>query len=112
LRALLAAQRRLASPASDGATPLRPLALKAGLHHGPCLAINQNDRLDYFGSSVNFAARLCPLATGADLVLSDAVRSDPEAAAIIDENRLRAIPEQAILRGFVDESFTVWRVQG
>ena len=112
LRALLAAQRRLTSPASDGAAAPRPLALKAGLHHGPCLAINQNDRLDYFGSSVNFAARLCPLATGADLVLSDAVRSDPEAAAIIDENRLRAIPEQAILRGFVGESFTVWRVQG
>ena len=110
LRALRAAQRRLASPESGGATSLRPLALKAGLHHGPCLAINQNDRLDYFGSSVNFAAHLCPLATGADLVLSDAVRSDPESAAFIEENRLHATPEQVSLRGFAGDSFTVWRV--
>ncbi|HTZ21719.1 MAG TPA: DUF5939 domain-containing protein [Opitutaceae bacterium] len=107
LRALLAAQRLLASPASAGATPL---ALKAGLHHGSCLAINQNDRLDYFGSSVNFAARLCPLATGADLVLSDAVQADPETAALIDERSLRMIPEQVSLRGFAGDSFTVWRV--
>ena len=40
---------------------LQPLALKAGIHSGPCLAINQNDRLDYFGTTVNLTARLCGL---------------------------------------------------
>ena len=34
------------------------LVLKAGLHVGPCLAVNANDRLDYFGTAVNLAARL------------------------------------------------------
>ena len=34
-----------------------PLQLKAGLHTGPCIAVTLNDRLDYFGSTVNLAAR-------------------------------------------------------
>ena len=34
------------------------LQLKAGIHTGPCIAVTLNDRLDYFGSTVNMAARL------------------------------------------------------
>ena len=59
---------------------LRPLALKAGISTGPCLAINQNDRLDYVGSTVNIGARLCSLCSGSDLVFSQAVREDAEVA--------------------------------
>ena len=29
--------------------------LKIGIHHGPCIAVNMNERLDYFGSTVNIA---------------------------------------------------------
>lgn len=54
LRAILNAQQRLASPPEDAP----PLYLKAGMHHGPCIAVTMNDRLDYFGSVVNIAARL------------------------------------------------------
>src|SRR5215212_6331625 len=36
-----------------GAAPDRtPLILKSGLHAGPCLAVNANERLDYFGTTV------------------------------------------------------------
>lgn len=120
LRAMLHAQRWLAEPQhfafpADVTVPpssLKPLELKAGIHCGPCLAINQNERLDYFGTTVNITARLCGLGTGADLVLSDAVRHDPEVAADLAaaNTEFHATAEQARLRGLGDDAFEIWRV--
>ncbi len=80
IRAILKAQRLLASPAGNQL----PLRLKAGIHCGPCIAVTLNDRLDYFGTTVNIAARLVELSTGCDLVLSRPVRDDPLVAAHLD----------------------------
>ena len=120
LRAMVRAQRHLADPA-DFALPAgvtaahapHPLALKAGLHHGPCIAINQNDRLDYFGTTVNIAARLCALGTGEDLVLSASVRHDPEVAALLEgqASLFGAGSETKTLKGFGEEAFEVWRLK-
>ncbi|MEQ8355567.1 MAG: adenylate/guanylate cyclase domain-containing protein [Kiloniellaceae bacterium] len=55
----------------------RPLVIKLGLHEGPCIAVTLNGRLDYFGSSVNMAARLQGQSDGGDIVLSEAVAEDP-----------------------------------
>ncbi len=93
VRAMLRAHHWLGHPL-DYALPnhltippssIRPLALKAGIHFGPCLAINQNDHLDYFGSVVNLTARLCAACTGRDLVLSATLRTDAEVAALLAE---------------------------
>ena len=90
-----------------------PLALKAGIHCGPCLAINQNERLDYFGTTVNITARLCGLCTGTDIVLSSAVRADPEVAAHLaaPANGLQHAAERTTLKGFGDAAFDVWRIR-
>ena len=37
--------------------------MKIGVHKGPLIAVNLNDRLDYFGQTVNIAARVQGLAT-------------------------------------------------
>jgi class 3 adenylate cyclase len=97
VRAGLAAQRAVAG---------RPLELKVGLHTGPCIAITQNGALDYFGSTVNLAARLVSLSTGADVVVSGEVLADPEVA----ELELRRESLEASLKGF-DESLKLWRVR-
>ncbi|MDB6168368.1 MAG: adenylate/guanylate cyclase [Verrucomicrobia bacterium] len=119
LRALVRAQRHLARPEEyplpDGVNSAHaphPLALKAGMHHGPCIAINQNERLDYFGTTVNIAARLCALGTGEDLVLSTTVRQDPGVASLLDEHGtlLETGSETARLKGFGSEEFEVWRL--
>jgi class 3 adenylate cyclase len=121
LRAVVHAQRWLARPqdytlppgVSVPASSLRPLALKAGINFGPCLAINQNERLDYFGTTVNVGARLCSLCTGSDIVLSGAVRNDPEVAAWLADpaHEVAALEESARLKGFGDETFNVWRIR-
>ena len=109
LRAAARAQAALASPPAG----VRPLRLKAGLHAGPCIAVTLNGRLDYFGSNVNVAARLEPLSTGADIVISDAVREDPQVAALLrgSGGEFTAEPVEAELRGFEAESFRLWRVR-
>jgi class 3 adenylate cyclase len=74
-----------------GASPT-PIALKLGLHAGSCI-----DALDYFGATVNIAARLEHECRGGEVVVSEAVAQDAEAAgALADRTR---IEETAVLRG-------------
>lgn len=121
MRALWVAQRQLALAQSvvpwsgpPGSAALHsPLLLKAAVHHGPCIAINQNDRLDYFGTTVNIAARLCGLSTGADLLISDAVRRDTEIGDLLKQqpDHVRTGVERTTLRGIEGETFEVYRIR-
>jgi class 3 adenylate cyclase len=121
VRAMLHAQQWLARPDNfklpEGInvppSSLKPLALKAGIHCGPCLVINQNERLDYFGTTVNTTARLCGLCTGSDIVLSSVARADQEVAAHLAaaQSDCAATAERVMLKGFGDAAFEVWRVR-
>lgn len=87
------------------------LWLKAGLHKGPCIVVNLNDRLDYFGSTVNIAARLPNFSKGGELILSETFYNDPEIQDFLAQN----VPSHALqcitgdVKGF-DEPFTMWKV--
>jgi class 3 adenylate cyclase len=108
VRAMLHAQRRFASPPEG----MMALSLKAGLHTGPCIAVTLNDRLDYFGSTVNMAARLEAQSTGDDVVISSAVYSDPEVRELLSdpEEGFSAARFEIPLKGFDQEQFELWRV--
>ena len=108
LRAMLQAQETLASPSASH----EPLTLKAGMHVGPCIAVTLNDRLDYFGSTVNLAARLESLSTGSDVIISRSVYEDPDVQDLIDnaDGPLSAEPFEMAIKGFVDERFELIRV--
>jgi len=49
------------------------LTIKLGIHSGSAIAVNLNDRIDYFGTTVNSAARIQGLAGGSELVFSEPV---------------------------------------
>ena len=106
LLAMLEVQRALAEP-GDGNTPLQ---LKAGLNTGPCIAVTLNDRLDYFGSTVNMAARLEGLSSGADVIISRSVYEDAKVRELIESENLSAEEFDMLLKGFEDERFELWRV--
>jgi class 3 adenylate cyclase len=107
-RAMLCAQRKLASPPQG----MLPLILKAGIHYGPCIAVTLNERLDYFGSTVNMAARLENLSSGQDIIISHMVRADPEVSEFFArENGLKIEPVVGEkLKGFDEELIELWRV--
>lgn len=60
------------------AQPHAPLA-RIGVHAGAALKVHTLHGLDYLGSTVNVAARICELAAGGQLIYSD--RLDREVAA-------------------------------
>ena len=62
------------------------LWLKVGMHKGPCIVVNLNDRLDYFGSTVNITARLPAFSQGGELVFSEEINNDPEVLQFLAEN--------------------------
>ena len=105
LRAMLRAHRSL-SQRSDA--PF--LVLKAALHAGPCIAVTLNERIDYFGSTVNVAARLTSLSEGADVVMSDRVRQDPGVAALLASEGVGVEPFRSPLQGMEGEAM-LWRVR-
>jgi class 3 adenylate cyclase len=106
LRAMIEAQELLAAPRDGG----MPLTLKAGLHSGPCIAVTLNDRLDYFGSTVNMAARLEGLSTGSDVIISRAIYDDAEVREWLCAENLSAESFDISLKGFDEERFELWRV--
>lgn len=106
LLAMLEVQQALAKPA-DGSMPLQ---LKAGLNTGPCIAVTLNDRLDYFGSTVNMAARLECLSSGSDVIISRSVYEDPRVQEMIRSDYFSAVPFDMSLKGFENERFELWRV--
>ncbi len=84
LRAALAAHRALADFNRHHA--LRGdqrLALKIGLHQGPAIVVTLNDRLDYFGTTVNVAARVSALARSWETVFTEAILADPAALSLL-----------------------------
>jgi class 3 adenylate cyclase len=103
MRAALDIQRRIAGGGSGG----RDLVIKLGVHQGPSIAVTLNDRLDYFGSTVNMAARLQGQSRGGDIVVSAEMLEDPTVAASL--GGFAARPEKAALKGFAEE-LTFYRV--
>lgn len=108
LRAMLHAQQVLSNPPEG----MLPLLLKAGIHTGPCIAVTLNERLDYFGSTINIAARLEGISSGQDVVITRDVYSDPEVEALLMEEaaRLQAEPFTQTLKGFDTDVFELWHV--
>jgi len=85
-----------------------PIAIKLGLHEGPAIAVTLNGRLDYFGSTVNMAARLQGQSQGGDVVLSEEVAADPGVSQTLQgDGQIRR--ETAELKGF-DHPVTFFRL--
>jgi class 3 adenylate cyclase len=76
------------------------LVLKLGVHVGPSVVVTLNDRLDYFGSTVNMAARLQDQSIGGDVVLSRAVADDPAVQSVLASVPTRE--ESVVLKGFAE----------
>jgi class 3 adenylate cyclase len=80
----------------------KDLLIKIGIHEGPCLAVTLNDRLDYFGQTVNIAARVQGLAKDRAIFATKPVVDHPQAAKILESNKLSPTEQLAALRGVAD----------
>jgi class 3 adenylate cyclase len=85
------------------------LALKIGIHEGPCLAVVLNDRQDYFGQTVNIAARVQALADSHGILTTGAVVTHPQASQLLQSAGLFPVPQRRPLRGIADE-FAIYEI--
>ncbi|MBX4941878.1 adenylate/guanylate cyclase domain-containing protein [Rhizobium binae] len=83
------------------------IILKIGAHCGPSIAVTLNDNLDYFGQTVNVAARVQSLADAGEICISEALFSAPDVGGLLSGHRLAAF--EAPLRG-VEGTACVYRV--
>src|SRR5712671_5965254 len=79
------------------------LVVKIGIHEGPCLAVMLNERQDYFGQTVNIAARVQGLATSQAIHITGPVINAPAVAAILGKAAIKPIQKHAALRGIADK---------
>src|SRR5438132_3303378 len=85
------------APSSDG------LMLKIGIHEGPCLAVVLDKRQDYFGRTVNIAARVQGLADSRAILATRSVVTDPQASTLLETSGLKPVSQHRALRGIADE---------
>jgi class 3 adenylate cyclase len=67
------------------------------VHRGASIAVTLNDRLDYFGQTVNIAARVQNLADGDEICITEEVHRAPFVAEIVAPYPV--IKRQAELKG-------------
>jgi class 3 adenylate cyclase len=75
------------------------VGLKVGLHAGPALAINSGSTLDYFGQTVNIAARVQGLADAGDICVTGALHDDDAIPAVLTRSGYAGRSEMATLKG-------------
>jgi len=90
-----------------------PIRLRISLNTGPCIAVRLNANADFFGGTVNVAAKLQSLAEGHQIAMSDATYRAPGVAAYLAEQGAelailaytsKALPEPVAVR-----QWTVYR---
>ncbi|HEY4002273.1 MAG TPA: DUF5939 domain-containing protein, partial [Candidatus Xenobia bacterium] len=83
------------------------LGLKIGLHEGPAVAINADQRVDYFGQTVNIAARVQALADAGEIVMTDTLYRSVGVANIL--GRLDAVRSEmeAELKGVSQKTLVI-----
>ena len=79
------------------------LMLKIGIHEGPCLAVVLDNRQDYFGRTVNIAARVQALADSLSILATKPVVTHPKAFNLLETSGLKPLAHQRALRGVADE---------
>ena len=83
------------------------IILKIGAHCGPSIAVTLNENLDYFGQTVNVAARVQSLADAGEICISEALYTAPGVSALLAGHKI--IEFEAPLRG-VEGNACVYRI--
>ena len=86
----------------------RQLLLKVGIHAGPAIVVMLNERLDYFGTTVNVASRVSDLAQGTETVFTESIYADVDVQAH-DAARVSQ-PFQSDIRG-LGQSLQIYRLK-
>lgn len=84
------------------------IVVKVGAHVGSCIAVTLNERIDYFGTTVNAAARIQGLSDGRDIMVSRRLFEDGRAEGLFADSRWRWEEFRTSLKG-LNETYAVYK---
>ncbi len=87
-----------------------PLSIKIGLHCGPCIAVNANEVLDYFGTTVNAAARAQSVSVGGDTVITADLMNIAGVEKLLASRNLEIERFTRDLKG-LSQAYTLYRLK-
>jgi len=83
------------------------LILKVGIHCGHSMAVTVNERIDYFGQTVNIAARVQGLADANEVYITADVYNSPGVSDALKAHHV--VPDEALVKG-VSEKLQVYKI--
>ncbi len=95
--------QRLINEFSNGKNNDEKIVLKIGVHTGNTIIVTLNGRLDYFGNSVNTAARIQGQALPGEVVLSELLFESAQNRAIIGKYVKKVRKQNIALKGISNE---------
>jgi len=87
------------------------LILKIGIHKGAAISVTLNNRIDYFGSTVNIASRVQGSAGGDEIFLTKEIYNSPGVVELLQKQGCQIESIQIQLRG-VEEQVKIYKVTG
>lgn len=80
-----------------------PLEVKFGIHQGNVIVVNLNDKLDYFGQTVNLSSRIQGLGKNNEIFFSEQIFNDLKVKEFLIERVLELKKYTVSLRGITEE---------
>lgn len=90
--------------------PDEQVYLKIGMHRGAAILVNLNDRLDYFGSTVNKAARIQAQSGSNEISFSKEVYEDEGAMQILHDAGITGITQKVVNLKGLEGEHTIYKV--
>jgi class 3 adenylate cyclase len=93
------------------ASPYGDLLLKIGIHRGAAISVTLNEHLDYFGQTINIAARVQGMAGGNEIYLTDEIYRAGGVPELLEKNQCQSEAMLLNLKG-IEEPMKVYKVTG
>ncbi|MCU0497187.1 MAG: adenylate/guanylate cyclase domain-containing protein [Anaerolineae bacterium] len=86
LKAALSVQKSIREFNAERTVENGRVLVKIGLHHGVTIAVNLNNTLDYFGNTVNMAARIQGQSRSEEVLFSEEIYRDQGVQAVLKDD--------------------------
>lgn len=87
------------------------LRLRYSIHAGPCLAVNLDSNIDFFGRTVNLAAKLQSMAGDGEIILSEPVFQEPGSQKLLRRRQINRLYKREFRKWWQgNEEITVYRL--
>ena len=84
--------------------------IKTGIHRGSAILVNLNERLDYFGSTINKAARIQAMASSGEICFSEQVHQDSAFMQTLKKLGIKEITRHSVNLKGIDGAQTVYKI--